>query len=70
MLTVALMDGILHDKGYDDMLRQYYQQYPLAGYGDRFHQWAKYEKSRPLMAAGATGCGDAYECGGFLCTIL
>jgi len=43
VLTVALMDGILHDKCYDDMLKQYYHEYPLAGYGNKFHQWAKYD---------------------------
>ena len=52
VLTVALMDGILHDKGYDDMLRQYYQQYPHAGYGGRFHQWAKYENQDPYKSWG------------------
>lgn len=42
VLTVALMDSILHDAGYDDMLRQYYLEYPHAGYGHLFHEWCKY----------------------------
>jgi ADP-ribosylglycohydrolase len=42
VLTVALMDGILNDKSYDDMLKQYYQEYPHAGYGHLFHEWCKF----------------------------
>jgi len=42
VLTVALMDGILNNEHYDDMLRLYYQEYPHAGYGHLFHEWCKY----------------------------
>ena len=41
VLTVALMDGILHDKGYDDMLKQYCQEYPHAGCDNLLHEWCK-----------------------------
>ena len=43
ILTVALMDAILNDRDYGDMLRRYYNEYPHAGYGNLFHQWCKYE---------------------------
>jgi hypothetical protein len=35
------MDGILHDKGYDDMLKQYCQEYPHAGCDNLLHEWCK-----------------------------
>jgi len=52
VLTVALMDAILHDADYGDMLRDYYNDYPNAGYGGRFHQWAKYDNQEPYNSWG------------------
>lgn len=42
VLTVALMDSILNNENYGDMLRRYYQEHPHAGYGHLFHEWCKY----------------------------
>ena len=40
VLTVALADAILNDRDYGEVMREYYHEYPNAGYGGTFHQWA------------------------------
>jgi ADP-ribosylglycohydrolase len=56
VLTVALADSILHGKPYVDLLKAYYREYPNAGYGGSFHEWALSETS---LAYGSWGNGSA-----------
>lgn len=39
VLTVALADSILSGEGYIVKLKEYFQRYPNAGYGQRFVDW-------------------------------
>ena len=56
VLTVALADSLLHGIPYVDLLKSYYRNYPNAGYGGRFHEWALSETS---VAYGSWGNGSA-----------
>jgi ADP-ribosylglycohydrolase len=56
VLTVALADSILHGAPYVDLLKSYYRDYPNAGYGGSFHEWALSETS---VAYGSWGNGSA-----------
>ncbi len=47
VLTVALADAILTDRPYDQLMRDYYRDHPMAGFGGSFHKWA----SNPEMPA-------------------
>ena len=47
ILTVALADAILTDRPYDQLMRDYYLDHPMAGFGGSFHKWA----SNPEMPA-------------------
>jgi len=40
VLTVAVADAILNGLDYEETIRKYAQQYPHAGYGGTFKQWA------------------------------
>ncbi len=52
VLTVALADSILTDTPYEDLLKKYYHQYPGAGYGGMFHQWANSPSATPYNSFG------------------
>lgn len=52
VLTVALADSILYGKPYVKLLKAYYNEYPDAGYGGMFHQWASSDKSKPYNSFG------------------
>jgi ADP-ribosylglycohydrolase len=52
VLTVAIADAILHNKGYDDMLLQYGRRYPDAGYGRSFHEWLHSPNPAPYNSWG------------------
>lgn len=40
VLTVALADVILSDRSFDQVMRDYYREHPMAGFGGSFHKWA------------------------------
>ena len=40
VLTVALAEAVIWGKDYCELLKQYYQRYPDAGYGGTFIKWA------------------------------
>ncbi|MCP3851352.1 MAG: ADP-ribosylglycohydrolase family protein [Gammaproteobacteria bacterium] len=52
VLTIALADAILNDYDYGEVMRQYYAQYPHAGYGGSFHRWALTPDSKPYNSWG------------------
>jgi len=54
--TVALADSLLSKVPYQVKLREYFQLYPAAGYGDRFRRWAKSPNPAPY---GSYGNGSA-----------
>jgi len=40
VLTVALADAILSGRPFDQVMRDYYREHPMAGFGGSFHKWA------------------------------
>ena len=52
ILTVSLAESILTGQSYEKSMKEYYRQYPFAGYGGMFHQWATAEISRPYNSWG------------------
>jgi ADP-ribosylglycohydrolase len=52
VLTVALADTILHGGSYAARLEDYYYKYPDAGYGGRFHEWARGRDHKPYNSWG------------------
>lgn len=52
ILTIALADAILHDRDYAQTMRAYYRNYPNAGYGARFRDWASNPYSTPYNSWG------------------
>lgn len=52
VLTIALAEAILNEKDYGQVLRKYYINYPDAGYGESFHQWALIPDSKPYNSWG------------------
>ena len=52
VLTVALADAILHERDYGALMRDYYARYPDAGYGGRFHDWARATDPAPYNSWG------------------
>ena len=67
VLTIALADSIIRGTNYTDKLKQFYSQYPEAGYGFSFSQWAESEDSAPYYSWGngsamrVSPVGFAYE---------
>lgn len=52
VLTVAIADALLHQADYTDVLKQYYQRFPRAGYGGSFHTWASSDSREPYNSWG------------------
>jgi len=52
ILTIALAEAILNDADYAQLLRQYYQRYPDAGYGGMYRRWAASDGSEPYNSWG------------------
>ena len=52
VLTVALADSILYGDDYPFLLKWYYRQYPNAGFGGAFHQWARSDSMEPYNSWG------------------
>ena len=52
VLTVALADSILSGENYGKVMKRYYRQYPDAGYGGSFHDWAMGEGFKPYNSWG------------------
>jgi ADP-ribosylglycohydrolase len=50
--TVALADSILDQVPFQDKLREYYRDYPEAGYGARFLCWAQSPEPAPYNSYG------------------
>jgi ADP-ribosylglycohydrolase len=69
VLTVALADAILSGKDYDGLMREYYRNYPHAGYGGLFRQWAQDPGSGPYNSFG-NGSAMRISPVGFACTTL
>ncbi len=52
VLTVAVADSILSGSDYTLKLKEYYSDYPHAGYGGYFHRWASSSSSSPYNSWG------------------
>jgi len=52
VLTVAIADAILNQRNYIDTLKQYYRQFPHAGYGGTFNAWAGSSSRKPYNSWG------------------
>ncbi len=52
VLTIAIADAILNRAPYQIYLKKYYRQYPNAGYGGRFHEWALSSSEEPYNSWG------------------
>ena len=52
VLTVAVADCLLHGRDYVDAFHQYFNEYPNAGYGFRFFQWASAGSREPYNSYG------------------
>ena len=52
MLTVAVADKLLHGGECVDLLHEYFQAYPQAGYGASFIRWAGYRRREPYNSWG------------------
>ena len=52
VLTVATMDVLLSNGNYTERYRHWYAEYPDAGYGFRFYQWARKENLEPYNSWG------------------
>jgi ADP-ribosylglycohydrolase len=52
VLTVALADSLLSGIPYVEKLKEYYRRYPDAGYGGRFHLWARSDSTEPYYSFG------------------
>ncbi len=52
MLTIALADSLLNGDDYVAAMKSYYKRYPGAGYGGRFHQWARSYDDQPYNSWG------------------
>ncbi|PLY06953.1 MAG: hypothetical protein C0624_03970 [Desulfuromonas sp.] len=50
--TVALAEALLTRRGYGELLREYYQSYPDAGYGKRFSAWVEQNSQAPYNSFG------------------
>lgn len=52
VLTVAVADALTHDTGYVDAFHEYFQHYPLAGFGGTFRRWAASRSREPYQSWG------------------
>src|SRR5438128_2666505 len=52
VLTVALADSLLDGIPYVELLKRYYWDFPDAGYGGSFHEWAQSQHSGPYNSWG------------------
>jgi ADP-ribosylglycohydrolase len=52
VLTVALADTLLHGGDYPDVMVEYFNRYPDAGYGGRFASWASHTDRQPYNSYG------------------
>jgi ADP-ribosylglycohydrolase len=52
VMTVANAEWLLTDGDLVDIMRQYGNQYPLAGYGHAFHEWLEAEHPEPYKQLG------------------
>ena len=56
VLTLAVADSLLHEMPYAEKFREYFHDYPAAGYGGRFRRWARSPQPAPY---GSYGNGSA-----------
>lgn len=52
VLTVAVADSLLTDTPYVDKFHQYFREYPAAGYGGMFRDWAAEGRREPYNSWG------------------
>ena len=52
VLTVAVADAILNQRGYGDVIVEYARRYPKAGYGSYFRRWLKEDGVEPYNSFG------------------
>ena len=52
VLTVAVAEALLNGRGYVPLFHEYFEDYPLAGFGGTFIQWAGYKKTEPYNSWG------------------
>jgi ADP-ribosylglycohydrolase len=52
VLTVAVADCLLHKRDYVDAFHDYFNAYPLAGYGGTFIWWASSRRREPYQSWG------------------
>jgi ADP-ribosylglycohydrolase len=52
VLTVAVADAILNERGYGEVIVEYARRYPKAGYGSYFRRWLKEDGVTPYNSLG------------------
>jgi ADP-ribosylglycohydrolase len=52
VLTVAVADSLMTGRAYVDAFREYFREYPMAGYGARFTFWAASHDKEPYNSWG------------------
>lgn len=52
VLTIAVADAIIHQRGYGESIVEYARRYPKAGYGSYFRRWLKEDGVQPYNSFG------------------
>ena len=52
VLTVAIAEALLTGRGYVELFHEYFEDYPLAGYGGNFILWAGQKRTEPYNSWG------------------
>lgn len=69
VLTIAVADALIHQKPYEDTIRQWAKKYPRAGYGYSFKKWVKDENMGPYNSWGNGSAMRVSACGYYLPTL-
>jgi ADP-ribosyl-[dinitrogen reductase] hydrolase len=52
ILTLAIADAIIHDRGYSECIREYALNYPHSGFGGMFRSWMYSKDPHPYNSFG------------------
>lgn len=56
IMTVAIADALLHQKGFQEAMLEWGHKYPNGGWGGNFRKWLKSDNPQPYNSKG-NGCG-------------
>lgn len=56
IMTVAIADALLHQKGFQEAMLEWGRKYPNGGWGGGFRKWLKSDNPQPYNSKG-NGCG-------------